>query len=284
MRRGKLDNTAYILVIISAIFTLISYICDQLVIRNENNLRVLNYKFDNLDTNIKSLESISTRIDLLEIKMSNIIEHELNQRNFLIKNIIVLESKKDFFKELRKKKLINLKDNAIYNIKVRSKNEMRDLLSNMIEIKYETDNLFNQKIFGEIKFFDKDQYLKDLNADKIIEYNLDKFNYFKNWDDISEILDKDSGDLNFTEWKDIRNFRLLLVESFLIQKEKIYNVGEFIDEQIDEKFLDLNILIRQQKEINSLKNYLILSGIITQVLTLLFLLLLFKDLIRKRVL
>jgi hypothetical protein len=76
----------------------------------------------------------------------------------------------------------------------------------------------------------------------------------------------------------------LLVESFLIQKEKIYNVGEFIDEQIDEKFLDLNILIRQQKEINSLKNYLILSGIITQVLTLLFLLLLFKDLIRKRVL
>lgn len=284
MRRGKLDNTAYILVIISAIFTLMSYICDQLVIRNENNLRVLNYKFDNLDTNIKSLESISTRIDLLEIKMSNIIEHELNQRNFLIKNIIVLESKKDFFKELRKKKLINLKDNAIYNIKVRSKNEMIDLLSNMIEIKYETENLFNQKIFGEIKFFDKDQYLKDLNADKIIEYNLDKFNYFKNWDDIYEILDKDSGDLNFTEWQDIRNFRLLLVESFLIQKEKIYNVGEFIDEQIDEKFLDLNILIRQQKEINSLKNYLILSGIITQVLTLLFLLLLFKDLIRKRVL
>ena len=284
MRRGKLDKTAYILVIVSAIFTLMSYICDQLVIRNENNLRVLNYKFDNLDTNIKSLESISTRIDLLEIKMSNIIEHELNQRNFLIKNIIVLESKKDFFKELRKKKLINLKDNAIYNIKVRSKNEMIDLLSNMIEIKYETENLFNQKIFDEIKFFNKDQYLKDLNADKIIEYNLDKFNYFKNWDDIIEILDKDSGDLNFTEWKDIRNFRLLLVESFLIQKEKIYNVGEFIDEQIDEKFLDLNILIRQQKEINSLKNYLILSGIITQVLTLLFLLLLFKDLIRKRVL
>ena len=284
MRRGKLDNTAYILVIISAIFTLMSYICDQLVIRNENNLRVLNYKFDNLDTNIKSLESISTRINLLEIKMSNIIGHELNQRNFLIKNIIVLESKKDFFKELRKKKLINLKDNAIYNIKVRSKNEMIDLLSNMIEIKYETENLFNQKIFGEIKFFDKDQYLKDLNADKIIEYNLDKFNYFKNWDDIGEILDKDSGDLNFTEWQDIRNFRLLLVESFLIQKEKIYNVGESIDEQIDEKFLDLNILIRQQKEINSLKNYLILSGIISQVLTLLFLLLLFKDLIRKRVL
>ena len=284
MRRGKLDNTAYILVIISAIFTLMSYICDQLVIRNENNLRVLNYKFDNLDTNIKSLESISTRINLLEIKMSNIIGHELNQRNFLIKNIIVLESKKDFFKELRKKKLINLKDNAIYNIKVRSKNEMIDLLSNMIEIKYETENLFNQKIFGEIKFFDKDQYLKDLNADKIIEYNLDKFNYFKSWDDISEILDKDSGDLNFTEWQDIRNFRLLLVESFLIQKEKIYNVGESIDEQIDEKFLDLNILIRQQKEINSLKNYLILSGIISQVLTLLFLLLLFKDLIRKRVL
>ena len=284
MRRGKLDNTAYILVIISAIFTLMSYICDQLVIRNENNLRVLNYKFDNLDTNIKSLESISTRINLLEIKMSNIIGHELNQRNFLIKNIIVLESKKDFFKELRKKKLINLKDNAIYNIKVRSKNEMIDLLSNMIEIKYETENLFNQKIFGEIKFFDKDQYLKDLNADKIIEYNLDKFNYFKNWDDIYEILDKDSGDLNFTEWQDIRNFRLLLVESFLIQKEKIYNVGEFIDEQIDEKFLDFNILIRKKKEIKSLKNYLILSGIISQVLTLLFLLLLFKDLIRKRVL
>ena len=70
---------------------------------------------------------------------------------------------------------------------------MIDLLSNMIEIKYETENLFNQKIFGEIKFFNKDQYLKDLNADKIIESNLDKFNYFKNWDDIIEILDKDSG-------------------------------------------------------------------------------------------
>ena len=39
MRRGKLNKTAYILLIISAIFTILSYVSDQLVIGYENKLR-----------------------------------------------------------------------------------------------------------------------------------------------------------------------------------------------------------------------------------------------------
>ena len=63
MRRGKLNKTAYILLIISAIFTILSYVSDQLVIGYENKLREKKSSYQTLDTEIKSLESTDLILD-----------------------------------------------------------------------------------------------------------------------------------------------------------------------------------------------------------------------------
>ena len=65
MRRGNLNKVSYILIIVSAIFTIVSYISDQLVIRYENNLRLNKFAYQNLDTEIKSLEMISNMDHLI---------------------------------------------------------------------------------------------------------------------------------------------------------------------------------------------------------------------------
>ena len=41
MRRGKLNNKAYLLIIVAAIFTIFSYLFDQMVINFENKNRIL---------------------------------------------------------------------------------------------------------------------------------------------------------------------------------------------------------------------------------------------------
>ena len=58
--RRKIDNRSVILIILIATFTLLSYVFDQLVIRNEDKLRTQDIKYQNLYTERKSLESLST--------------------------------------------------------------------------------------------------------------------------------------------------------------------------------------------------------------------------------
>ena len=68
MRRGKLNKVTYWLVIISAIFTLISYGSDQMVIRGEDKIRFLNIKYNNLQAKISSLENVYNSIENTSIQ------------------------------------------------------------------------------------------------------------------------------------------------------------------------------------------------------------------------
>ena len=56
--RRKLDNNSIILIVVIALFTLFSYSFDQLVIRNEDKLRNLQIKLDNLNTEIETCKPI----------------------------------------------------------------------------------------------------------------------------------------------------------------------------------------------------------------------------------
>ena len=48
--RRKIDNRSVILIILIASFTLLSYVFDQLVIRNEDKLRTQDIRYQNLFT------------------------------------------------------------------------------------------------------------------------------------------------------------------------------------------------------------------------------------------
>tara|TARA_Y100001970_G_scaffold229810_1_gene285146 strand:- start:659 stop:1519 length:861 start_codon:yes stop_codon:yes gene_type:complete len=285
MRRGKLNKTGYILLITSAIFTILSYVSDQLVIGYENKLREKKSSYQTLDTEIKSLESTDLILDSLEMKAAFLISSELKQRSFWIKNLFIMESEKNHFKEIKKELSTFIdEDFPIHNIKIRAKNSTKTFLYDILDLKDEYELLFNEKIFDSINFFSKEKFLEELNASNIINDNQDKFYLVKNYDDVAYILDNSNHDkLELKHWFDLRNFRLLLTENLYIQKEKIFDVAEEITKILDDKILDLDIMFYEQKRLNTFKNYFILIGIISQILTLTFLLLLFKTLITKKI-
>ena len=285
MRRGKLNKTGYILLITSAIFTILSYVSDQLVIGYENKLREKKSSYQTLDTEIKSLESTDLILDSLEMKAAFLISSELKQRSFWIKNLFIMESEKNHFKEIKKELSTFIdEDFPIHNIKIRAKNSTKTFLYDILDLKDEYELLFNEKIFDSINFFSKEKFLEELNASNIINDNQDKFYLVKNYDDVAYILNNSNLDkLELKHWFDLRNFRLLLTENLYIQKEKIFDVAEEITKILDDKILDLDIMFYEQKRLNTFKNYFILIGIISQILTLTFLLLLFKTLITKKI-
>ena len=90
MRRGSLNKISYFLIIISAFFTVLSYLSDQAVIRLENEIRMKNFNYQDLDTKIKNLESITITLSNIQVQSDDIILNELIQRNFWIKNLFIL--------------------------------------------------------------------------------------------------------------------------------------------------------------------------------------------------
>ena len=284
MRRGNLNKVSYILIIVSAIFTIVSYISDQLVIRYENNLRLNKFDYQNLDTEIKSLEMISKSLTNLEVESTVLIGSELRERNFWIKNLILFESDKKRF--INHKKNIDIfidEDFPIYNIKVRANQSTRDFVDNFVEIRNSYRNLFNENIFNNIDFYSIDEFNNNLSGNDWFKNNSDKFYNLENWDDLRSKLDAEINDLDIKDWADIRNFRLLMAEILFTETKKIVPIIEYIDKVIEDKEDNLEILFFDTKKINAYKNYFILTGIISQILTLFFLLILFRYLIKEKI-
>jgi len=285
MRRGKLNKTAYALIIISAIFTVISYISDQLVIRYENNLRLNKFDFQKLNTKIQSQEMLYNGLINLNVESSVLVGNELKKKNFFIKHLILFESDKQKFKDHRKNLNIFIDDDfPIYNIKFRAKTSTRTLVDTFIETKNSYINIFNDEIFDNLDFYSKDEFIETFTGNNWFKDNQEKFFKIKDWDTLSKILNEtEIENLTLKHWYDLRNFRLLMSEKIFIETNKVSPVIDHIEILIDDNYKDLNLLFSQTKKINAYKNYFILIGIISQILTLFFLLILFRYLIKQKV-
>ena len=285
MRRGNLNKISYILIVVSAIFTIISYVADQLVIRYENKLRLNKFNYQNLDTEIKSLTMVSKSLTSLDVESSVIVGRELRQRNFWIKNVILFESDKERF--VNHKKKINIlvnQDFPIYNIKWRARQSTKDLTDKVVEIRNSYRNIFKESIFNNIDFYSIDDFNENLSGRDWFKNNSEKFFNVKNWDDITSLLNStEINDMDLKDWADIRNFRLLIAEILFNETKKITPLIEYLDKIIEDKEYDLEILFFETKKINSYKNYFVLTGIISQILTLFFLLILFRYLIKEKI-
>ena len=285
MRRGKLNKFSYLLIIISALFTVIAYVSDQLVIRYENNLRLNNFNYQNLDTEIKNIESVSSTLNDLEMQSFSILINELTQRNFWIKNLFIMESDKSYFKEIRKD-LDVLIDGSfpVDNIKLRVRISTKDLISNIINLRDSFLPIFDKKIFNDINFFSSDEFKKKLSVIGLINKNPNKFYRIKDLDDLLDsVFDEKYLDIELAYWWDLRNFRLLLTENLYNEIKKLTPVNEYLDKVLEDKILALDDIINKKNRINAYKNYFILTGIISQILTLFFLLLLFRSLIKQKI-
>jgi hypothetical protein len=285
MRRGKLNKFSYLLIIISALFTVIAYVSDQLVIRYENNLRLNNFNYQNLNTEIKNIESVSSTLNDLEMQSYSILINELTQRNFWIKNLFIMESDKNYFKEIRKDLDVLIDDSfPVDNIKYRARASTRDLIANIFNLTDSFLLLFNNKIFNDIDFFSPDEFEKKLSVIGLVKKHPDKFYKIKDFDDLLDsVFNKKFLDVELEYWWDLRNFRLLLTENLYNEIKKLTPVNEYIDKVLEDKILVLDDIINKKNRINAYKNYFILTGIISQILTLFFLLLLFRSLIKQKI-
>ena len=289
MRRGKLNKISYITIIVSAFFTILAYVSDQLVINYENKMRILNLKYQNLSTEIKSLEKTTSTFDTTGFKKDSLIYSEIKQRNFFLKNIILLakDNKTDFADEYLK--MFRGEENeyewAIKNIKARAINSVRYMIWEIDDIIEDYRIVFNNPIFEEIDSFSKEIFLKKFNSyEDLYNYNLDKFNNknFKNFEDI--LFTKNiSRTLELADWSSIRNYKLLILENLYKETEKLNYISDYLSKVLEDKEIQLNVSFIEVKTKNKYKNYFILTGIISQILTLFFLLLLFRNLIKQKV-
>lgn len=285
MRRGNLNKTSYILIVISAIFTIISYVADQLVVRYENKLRLNKFNYQNLDTEIKSLSFISNGLTNLNVESTVIVGRELRERNFWIKNLILFESeKKRFINHKKKIDIFFNEDFAINILKWRAVESTIDLIDKFVEIRNSYKNIFNENVFNNINFFSIDEFNDVLSGNDWFKNNPEKFYNLKNWDDLTSLLNNtEINDRDLKDWADIRNWRLLATEKLYNETKKIAPVIEYLDKLIEDKEYDLEILFFETKKLNSFKNYFVLTGIISQILTLFFLLILFRYLIKEKI-
>ena len=283
MRRGKLNKTSYIILLASAIFTILAYVSDQVVINKQNKSRILDLEYNKLVTNISSLERFNSTISNIGFKKDSLISTELKKRNFFFKNLSLFNLKKaEDISVLLKGGL------AINNIKIRAINSTRNLMYDISDISIAYTIALENEFFDQIEDFSKKKFIDNLenivNPEKLYNDNLDIF-WNKDYKDFDDKLFTNDISKNYEikDWFSFRNFKLLLLENFYKETEKMYKVEEYIDEKIINNEEDLNNILLKIKKNNTYKNYFILTGIISQILTLFFLLLLFRSLIKQKI-
>ena len=275
MRRGKLNKSTYIYLLLSAFFTIFAYISDQLVINFENKNRILSIDYDDLQTEIKSLKTLENNFETFGFQIDNLLFAQLKNRNFYIKNIHELDNNKEFNN-------LFIDDRSVYNLKNDFINSAIILISNIEKI---YQNYYNLSFDNAYSTF-KSDVLKNftnkiIDLNKILELNIDKFNN-KNVEKINDLLENDFSNYSFSDWMDIRNIKLVYLETLFNEQNKIEPFIKNLEKTIEDKELDLEIKFKKIKSINNFVNYFILSGIISQILTLLFLLLLFRNLLLNK--
>ena len=283
MRRGKLNKTSYLILLASAIFTILAYVSDQVVINKQNKSRILDLEYNKLVTNISSLERFNSTISNIGFKKDSLISTELKKRNFFLKSLSLfnLEEERDI-------SMLREGGKAINNIKVRAINSTRNLMYDIGSISLDYTIVLENEFFDQVDNFSKEKFIDNLkriiNPEKLYNNNLDIF-WNKDYKDFDKKLFTNgiSKDYEIKDWFSFRNFKLLLIENFYKETEKMYLLEEYIDEKIINNEEDLNNILLKIKKNNTIKNYFILTGIISQILTLFFLLLLFRSLIKQKI-
>ena len=275
MRRGKLNNKAYLLIIVAAIFTIFSYLFDQMVINFENKNRILLINYNNLKADIKSYKSTTEQLDNLGIQMDTILAFELKKRNFNFKNIYMIENDQEFKSNFEKFAVENIKKRTIYSNQI----FYADIFNRFIEY----ENIFKNHIFKVLNINTKKLIDEIGQPENVFKKNLNLF-YIKKYSDFENLfLKKDANELTLDDWSDIRNYKLLYLEKGFRFNNELENIVLKIEKFVQEKELDLNVIFKERKEVNQSINYFILFGIISQILTLFFLLLLFRTLIISKI-
>ena len=298
MRRGKLKKSSLILIILTAIFTLISYASDQMVIRSEDELRNTKIFLENTKNKVTEYELLSDSLYAIAMNADLELQSRLFKRNFLIKSIILLDDDIEIISK-KEKNIFSEKiygNNAESEFKWQLMRELSELVfyMNSIAIDYANIHVYQEELINKINQ-NKIKKLENLFFNNenlnLVTLNLkDKFFYkdISIYNDLLRLgsLSQDETD-EYRLWAlekfDVKNFfdiykyKMFILNRLDIDASKIDDFIEILDEKalLIEEEIENTFLSIQKININ--KNYFILLSILFQVLSLLFLLLLFKS-------
>lgn len=281
--RRKLDNKAIFYVVIVAIFTLLSYVFDQLVIRQEDKIRITEIEFSNLIDKANELDNLDIQLNNLSVDSYEYLAENLQNRFFNFKNYLKLN-----FDQYGKENFEKNFSNSTFDLIKKNKDNMLEeyrvtwIFSYRLLVKLEDIFLWNKdnyKPFNDL-YNDNREYLDSfIELEEIFEKNKDQFEY-KNYSYYDYLTYKDHVD-NYTikHWQDLNRMKILMLENVhrnldILDRhgDKIADLVSATEENADKKLTTI-------RSTSNLKNQLILLSIISQILSLFSLLILFRYLI-----
>ena len=313
MRRGKISKFSFILIVLVGISTVFSFLFDQLAIRTEDKQRNSKITFQNFKDKTNKYITIEDYFYNLRIGNKLVLQNLLLERNFYIKNLLILdlENNNNVYKN---KDLINSKNYFIIKKDLFSKESGEFLLNRrkdpsrvikylILSELYSIRNLIDENYvkFTDFMNYNKD-YLNDFENNDLINKKLFEFNkdgslkndlrtknqntdFFKKNDQVlrsAKNIDDTVNNFELEDWLGVHNYKMYLLKNVDFHLKKLYQLELLIGDEIEVREKNQEMLFDTLKKFSSRKNLFILTSISFQILSLFFLLLLFKNLINNK--
>lgn len=290
MRRNLNSGKFVYLILLVAFFTLASYFFDQLVIRKEDNLRNLKIKLTNNNLTIDNLSNVIIELTSVQEYTSTSYVRLKKTSNYWFKNLLLInhdsipaDIKQDIMSNFESE------STAIWMIKTRFLELYQDCIWTHNSSKKNLENIYQWQRSLFPKYFesvDGITYSKFPNIDfEVIFDEIKPLLVNKNFLHYSEIVyeeDKfNEAYDNFTiqDWADVHKYSYNLINNLEFYYNIIADDIKYLEELFEKEENLRNSLIEKITTTNSRKNYFILSSIISQILSLLALLILFRVLL-----
>ena len=290
MRRNLNSGKSVYLILLVAFFTLTSYFFDQLVIRKEDNLRNLKIKLNNTNITIDNMSNVIIELTSVQEFTSTSYVRLKKTSNYWFKNLLLInhdsipaDIKQDIMSNFESE------STAIWMIKTRFLELYQDCIWTHNSSKKNLENIYQWQRSLFPKYFesvDGITYSKFPNIDfEVIFDEIKSLLVNKNFLHYTEIVyeeDKfNEAYDNFTiqDWADVHKYSYNLINNLEFYYNIIADDVKYLEELFEKEENLRNSLIEKITTTNSRKNYFILSSIISQILSLLALLILFRVLL-----
>lgn len=288
MRRVK-NNNSVIFIILVAFFTLLSFLFDQLVIQKEDTIRINNIRFEEMNVESNKILDVELQLQDISLTLNRMLKNALVKRNYWIKNYLLYTSdsldEKKFYNNFRDTGDIDywIKYKMVKRYKD-AKDESFLIFSNLSKVVVQNPELFNE-LLSESEELNQENYLNQLiEFESIFNDNLKVFakKEFKFYDSLYlNGANENLPDLSTKEWIDLNNLSTLILLNTLIADHNINNKIIELQDLYKKRDVKISETIKTNKKNSTFKNYFILASIFSQIISLLFLLLLFKNLLKN---
>ena len=291
----KNNNKFIFLILLVAIFTIFSYGFDQKVISDEDKIRNLRIKYENQLTELSTLKSIEDQLEDIYTFSTLIVSNFLTYRNYQLKRLLLntdydlgMEENLNYL-NYPERDLILIKD-EITRTYMRIMMESLNIMNKLDEV-YSWNLEYFKKyeiIKNKIRYYAgmnsnysnlEEIFNKNIKLFKIKDYNFylnDLFNLYGSENQIQIYTD-----YTLENWQDIHKLSILLIKNIDDNQSEIRDNITFIYDKTVKLEERIELSINNLKKVSSRKNLFILSGIFSQIISLLFLLILFRSLLLK---